>query len=75
MPDEIDLVRKRGVTKKTLEQQLSEYDDVADGTILKWITAVLDGKEVSDYAQSFPIVRRVMDLKADYAWLLRRRMR
>ena len=33
------------------------------GSQLEWIEDILDGKEVSDFAMSFPVVRRVWDLK------------
>ena len=40
-----------------------ENDLVTALALLEWIQTVLDGKEVSDFALSFPIVREVSDLK------------
>ena len=37
-------------------------DIVLMGSLLDHIEALLDGKEVSDFALSFPIVRRVSEL-------------
>lgn len=52
-PDQPDTIRVRG-----LENQLYLM-----GSQLEWIEAILDGKEVSDFAMSFPIVRRVWELR------------
>jgi len=35
---------------------------VLQGSSLKWIEEILEGKEVSDFALSFPLVRRIRDL-------------
>ena len=42
---------------RNVESQL-----IALGSILDWIEIILDGDEVSDFALSFPIVRRVWDM-------------
>ena len=38
---------------------------IEQGAILEWIQAILDGKEVSDFALSYSIVRQVWDLKQE----------
>jgi len=40
----------------------AENAAVEQGAILDWIDAVLDGKQASDFAESFPLVRAVQDL-------------
>jgi hypothetical protein len=44
------------------EQKLKEMI-VAMGTMQEWISAVLDGHEPSDFALSYPLVRRVWELQ------------
>ena len=38
---------------------------IEQGSILEWIQMILDGKEVSDFALSYSIVRQVWDLKQE----------
>lgn len=42
-------------------QELSAALCLSDN-LLDWIQAILNGEEVSDFALSFPIVRKVQDL-------------
>jgi hypothetical protein len=45
------------------EELLRTYKNeiVTMGSIIEWIGDILDGKEVSDFGLSFPIVRRVYE--------------
>lgn len=49
-----------------LKERLREAENAAveQGAILHWIAEALDGKPVCDFAESFPLVRRVVDLRA-----------
>ena len=38
---------------------------IEQGSILEWIQMILDGKEVSEFALSFPIVQQVWDLRQE----------
>lgn len=35
------------------------------GSQLEWIEMILEGKDISDFAMSFDIVRRVMEMKIE----------
>lgn len=47
-------------TPVSVEAQLSMASAVMEA-----VEAVLDGKEVSDFMESFPIVRRVLDMRSE----------
>ncbi|MFH1952548.1 MAG: hypothetical protein ABIL06_13125 [Pseudomonadota bacterium] len=48
--------------KTTLENEI-----VMQGSVLESVEAILNGEEVSDFELSFPVVRRVMDIKL-FGW-------
>lgn len=45
---------------RELENQVVEF-----GSILDWISDVLEGKDVGEFAESFSLVRQVMNLRAE----------
>jgi hypothetical protein len=50
---------------KDVQYKALENAFVLDESILEWIEEVLNGKPVSEFALSFPIVRRVYDVKKE----------
>lgn len=58
--------RLRG-TPPSKESKVRELENayIEQGAILEWIQMILDGKEVSEFALSYPIVRQVWDLKQE----------
>ena len=58
--------RLRG-TPPSKDPKMRELENayIEQGSILEWIQMILDGKEVSEFALSFPIVQQVWDLKQE----------
>lgn len=54
-------------TPPSKEPKVRELENayIEQGAILEWIQMILDGKEVSEFALSYTIVRQVWDLKQE----------
>jgi hypothetical protein len=39
---------------------------IEGNAVLEWVQAVLDGEDVSDFAESFPLVRKVLDWRRTF---------
>lgn len=64
VPSEPGRLRGAPPSKEPKVREL-ESAYIEQGAILEWIQMILDGKEVSDFALSYPIVRQVWDLKQE----------
>lgn len=66
-PELLDHIERLEAENSRLAMDLLTTENalVEQGSVLEWVEAALEGNEVSEFAESFPLVAKVIELKAN----------